>query len=207
VDKCKPLAVGTVLNTASGTLTISNRGPAGTTAPPVPPACLDPAAWGACATTHLMGALPLRGISSLLITAAAVVCTDACPTPPVYQEDALNPKPFASNSISIGASAASTTSSSSYSRIVHLEVSDAITLTGSAHLLHGNSASTSGRRTAATAALWLVAPTLSITDRSSLVVVGAMSVDGGPTARGSVVVEGSSSLKIIPKVRRCRLNR
>ena len=46
----------------------------------VPQACLEPSAWGACATTRLNGPLPTQGFDSLLIKSGALACTDACPS-------------------------------------------------------------------------------------------------------------------------------
>ena len=86
--------------------------------------------------------------------------------------------------------------------MVHVEVSSAITLTGAAHLLHGDPASPrSAVRDSATSSvtLWLVAPAVTVTDRSTLRVVGRLSVDGGPTGGGSLLVKGSSVLTVAPK--------
>ena len=84
---------------------------------------------------------------------------------------------------------------------MHLEVSFAITLTGSAHLLHGDASSptSGGRATAASSTLWLVAPTVSVADRSTLQVVGSVSVDGGPTGSGLLAVRDLGSLTVMPK--------
>ena len=71
-------AAGTVVNFPAGSLTVSNAQIAG--AGSVPQACLEPSAWGACATTRLNGPLPTQGFDSLLIKSGALACTDACPS-------------------------------------------------------------------------------------------------------------------------------
>jgi hypothetical protein len=175
-------AAGTVLNTASGALIVSNLGRGGAGASPTPSPCLDPTAWGTCAVTHLVGPLPLRGVASLLITSAAVVCTDACPS---AQSGSRRERRHLLGGGGGGGGGNS---------VVHLEVSSAITLTGSAHLLHGDASSPSrgggglgvdslygqtvgggsGDRAAAAATLWLVAPAVSVADWSTLQVVGSV---------------------------------
>ena len=80
-------AAGTVFNVASGALSVSNLD---VTPDDAERSCAiedvaraarvsRPGSWGACATTRLEGALPLRGVASLRIADAAVACTDACP--------------------------------------------------------------------------------------------------------------------------------
>ena len=89
---------------------------------------------------------------------------------------------------------------------MHVEVSSAVTLTGAAHLLHGDPVAPLGEknghsvfRSASSVTLWLVAPAVTVTDRSTLQVVGRLSVDGGPTGGGSLAVKGSSRLTVTPK--------
>ena len=78
-------------------------------------------------------------------------------------------------------------------------------VTGAAHLLHGDPVAPLGGKTysefgsASSVTLWLVAPAVTVTDRSTLQVVGRLSVDGGPTGGGSLAVKGSSRLTVAPK--------
>ena len=198
-------AAGTVVNYPSGSLTVSNaRGAVGKVGS-VPSACLEQGAWGVCATTRLTGSLPTQGFNSLLIKSGAVACTDACPGGGQGDGEAWESR---RSYVSVGGKRAllgggdSPSPTPGAGGVVHVEVSSAITLTGAAHLLHGDPASPrSAVRDSATSSvtLWLVAPAVTVTDRSTLRVVGRLSVDGGPTGGGSLIVKGSSTLTVAPK--------
>ena len=83
---------------------------------------------------------------------------------------------------------------------VHLEASDAITITGSSHLLHGGGVGVGFRAGAGAGAeaLWLVSPEVTVTDKSTLRVFGSLSVDGGPVGGGSFAVKGGSAVAVDP---------
>ena len=191
-------AAGTVFNVASGALSVSNLDvtpddanvPVRLRTSPAPPACLAPGSWGACATTRLEGALPLRGVASLRIADAAVACTDACPRPNANEDAATFGRGLLGGADSSGMGGAA----------VHLEASDAITITGSSHLLHGGGVGVGFRAGAGAGAeaLWLVSPEVTVTDKSTLRVFGSLSVDGGPVGGGSFAVEGGSAVAVDP---------
>ena len=211
-------AAGTVVNFPAGSLTVSNAQIAG--AGSVPQACLEPSAWGACATTRLNGRLPTQGFDSLLIKSGALACTDACPSSlgwrggregddqvfPDFLRDFWGVADFGGGrrrALLGGSDDPPPTPGAG--GVVHVEVSSAVTLTGAAHLLHGDPVAPLGEkiysefRSASSVTLWLVAPAVAVTDRSTLQVVGRLSVDGGPTGGGSLAVKGSSRLTVAPK--------
>ena len=84
-----------------------------------------------------------------------------------------------------------------------MEVSESVALTGDAHLLHGGSvpslaADSTSSLSAASSTLWIVSPSVSVTDKSSIRVAGAASVDGGPAGTGSLSVRGGGSVRVLP---------
>ena len=83
-------------------------------------------------------------------------------------------------------------------------------MTGNAHLLHGGSASAlrslpsflptkkSSSLSAASSTLWIVSPSVSVADKSTIRVAGGLSVDGGPAGSGFLSVRGGGSVRVLP---------
>ena len=192
---------GTTLNAASGALVVSNADPLSGRVAPAPAACLADGAWGACAVTRLTGALPLQGIASLRVADGAVACTDVCGASSAPgTEDA---KASRSRWFARGLLGGDGGGGGGGGGVVHLEVSESVALTGDAHLLHGGSApslaaGSTSSLSAASSTLWVVSPSVSVADKSSIRVLGAASVDGGPAGTGSLSVRGGGSVRVLP---------
>jgi hypothetical protein len=203
-------AAGTTLNAATGHLVVSNADPLSGRVAPAPAACLADGAWGSCAVTRLPGALPLQGVASLRVADAAVACTDVCgASSAVVQEpqEAGSKGWFARGLLGGDGGGGEAPGGGS---VVHLEVSENVALTGDAHLLHGGSASApqsflsfpsflpTSSLSAASSTLWIVSPSVSVADKSTIRVAGGLSVDGGPAGSGSLSVRGGGSVRVLP---------
>ena len=199
-------AAGTTLNAKTGALSVSNADPVTGRVAPAPESCLADGAWGTCAVTRLTGALPLRGIASLRVTDAAVACTDACGASSPKTDRRLGQIASSFTRRHRNLLGGGESGGGGGDGIVHLEVSKSITLTGNAHLLHGNevaSASAFGAgfhnaQAQPSSTLWVVSPFVAVADRSTIRAAGAVSFDGGPSGTGALSVTGGSAVRVVP---------
>ena len=203
-------AAGTTLNAATGHLVVSNADPLSGRVAPAPAACLADGAWGSCAVTRLPGALPLQGVASLRVADAAVACTDVCgaSSAVVQEPQKAGSKGWFARGLLGGDGGGGEAPGGG--GVVHLEVSESVALTGDAHLLHGGSASAlrslpsflptkkSSSLSAASSTLWIVSPSVSVADKSTIRVAGGLSVDGGPAGSGFLSVRGGGSVRVLP---------
>ena len=203
-------AAGTTLNAATGRLVVSNADPLSGRVAPAPAVCLADGAWGSCAVTRLPGALPLQGVASLRVADAAVACTDVCgaSSAVVQEPQKAGSKGWFARGLLGGDGGGGEAPGGG--GVVHLEVSESVALTGDAHLLHGGSASAlrslpsflptkkSSSLSAASSTLWIVSPSVSVADKSTIRVAGGLSVDGGPAGSGFLSVRGGGSVRVLP---------
>ena len=160
--------------------------------------------------TRLPGALPLQGVASLRVADAAVACTDVCgaSSAVVQEPQKAGSKGWFARGL-LGGDGGSGEAPGG-GGVVHLEVSESVALTGNAHLLHGGSASAlrslpsflptkkSSSLSAASSTLWIVSPSVSVADKSTIRVAGGLSVDGGPAGSGFLSVRGGGSVRVLP---------